>query len=113
MAFYHILCKISGSITCLPFEDSTTPAETILVTVTAVTDAVEGEAASVAIFTVTDLPERPYFMEASYVEILVRNSIMRICLSKTTHVTKHAGNRPKRHRRTLRRRHGRRQRYLL
>ena len=52
-----MLCKISGSITCLPFGDSTPQAETILVTVTAVTDAVEGEAASVAIFTVTDLPE--------------------------------------------------------
>ena len=71
MAFYDILCKISGSITCLPFdEDSTPPTETILVTVTAVTDGVEGEAASVAIFTVTDLPERPYFLEASYMNNL-------------------------------------------
>ena len=47
--------------------------ETILVTVTAVSEATEGEGASIVIFTVTDLPERPYFLEASYVEKLVRN----------------------------------------
>ena len=88
-------------------------AETILVTVTALDEVTEEEGASVAIFTVTDLPERPYFMEASYVEMLVRYSILMIRLSKTTHVTKHAGNRPKRHWRSLRRRHGRRQRYLV
>ena len=63
---------ISGSMTCLPFEDAVPSTETILVTVTAVSEAIEGEGMTVAIFTVTDLPERPYFLEASYVEKLVR-----------------------------------------
>ena len=42
-----------------------------MVTVSAVAEATEGEGACTAIFTVTDLPERPYFLEASYVEKLV------------------------------------------
>ena len=41
-----------------------------MVTVTAVSEDTDGEGASVAIFTVTDLPERPYFMEASYLRNL-------------------------------------------
>ena len=61
---------ISGSITCLPFEDAVPSAETILVTVTAASEDTDGEGASVAIFTVTDLPERPYFLEASYLRNL-------------------------------------------
>ena len=39
-------------------------------TVTAVAEDTEGEGATVAIFTVTDLPERPYFLEASYLKNL-------------------------------------------
>ena len=64
------ILPISGSITCLPFEDAVPSAETILVTVTAVSEDTDGEGASVAIFTVTDLPERPYFLEASYLRNL-------------------------------------------
>ena len=45
-----------------------------MVTVSAVAEATGGEVESVAIFTVTDLPERPYFLEASYVEKLVMHS---------------------------------------
>ena len=63
---------ISGIITCFPFEDAVPSTETILVTVTAVSEATEGEGASIVIFTVTDLPEseRPYFSEASYMKNL-------------------------------------------
>ena len=57
-------------MTCLPFEDAVPSTETILVTVTAVAEDTEKEGATVAIFTVTDLPERPYFLEASYLKNL-------------------------------------------
>ena len=48
--------------------------ETIVVTVTAVTEDIEEEGASIAIFTVINLPERPYFSQASYTEELVRKN---------------------------------------
>ena len=54
--------------------------ETIVVTVTAVTEDIEEEGASIAIFTVTGLPERPFFSQASYTEELVRkNSFQHYC----------------------------------